>query len=145
MVTCCSDFSATDILQCMFHVKQRWSFMKYQILWKQKWKVFIEQVAMGIQLNLDNTIRGGSRISVSGIYMYKDVGYAFADFISFFLNISHENEMIWSHFFVIWYFKTADREGVQANPLNPKTIRHWICGHFVSCKILTKPQRYYML
>ena len=51
---------------------------------------------MRIQLNLDNTTRGGSRFSVKGVYMYKGVGYAFADFISFFLNISHENEIIWS-------------------------------------------------
>ena len=49
----------------------------------KKRKVFIELVAMRIQLNLDNTIRGGSRISVKGVYMYKGVGYAFADLISF--------------------------------------------------------------
>ena len=32
-------------------------------------------------------LRGGSRISVKGVHMYKGVGVCFADFISFFLNI----------------------------------------------------------
>ena len=31
--------------------------------------------------------RGVSRISEKGVYMYKCVGFRFADFISFFLNI----------------------------------------------------------
>ena len=37
-----------------------------------------------------------SRISGKGVYMYKCVGVRFAD-LSHFTELSHENEIIWSH------------------------------------------------
>ena len=73
----------------------------------------------------------GSRISGKGVRMYKGVGRArFANFISFFLNIPWKwNNLVTvrpNYFIFVGYFKTGGREGVQANPLNPLWISHWV-------------------
>ena len=44
-------------------------------------------------IELASEIRGGSRISGEGVYMYSGVEVRFADFFSL---IYHENEIIWS-------------------------------------------------
>ena len=48
------------------------------------------------KLLADGTSSGRSNISGKGVHLYKGVGVHFADFISF-SQISHENEIISSH------------------------------------------------
>ena len=60
--------------------------------------------------------RGGSRISGNGVHMYKGVGFALL-ILSNFSQISHENEIIWSHNFIfLGYLKTGDWEGFKRTP-----------------------------
>ena len=57
------------------------------------------------------------QVSGNGAHVYKGVGVRFAD-LSNLSQISHENEIIWSHIF-IGYLKTRGRKGGSRDPLNP--------------------------
>ena len=75
------------------------------------------------------TIRGGSRISGNGVYIYKGVCVGrFTDFISFFLNIPWKWNNLVSlrpNYFIFKAYLKNGGGGGSSKPTEPQ-IRHWL-------------------
>ena len=67
--------------------------------------------------------------------MFKGLGVRFADFISFFFNVTWKwNNLVSlrpNYLIFIGYLKTWGGEGVRANPLNPSGSTNVFYGHFI--------------